>query len=326
MLFLPILLVVWGLTDRAPWGKPPRQHAGPLLGFLALLLVSAVTVNGLVFIWDGARQAPIGVWDQGYGDNTPGRFVRSDEIWPRAFAWLQLTSLALGPTWIALGGLTPAVWRLWRAPASAVTIRMLVLAGHGLATLCVYWLLAFNIWDRYVLPLAPLLAILAAYGVAGLRQPEGARPASPWVLRLPSFVLLAALVLAPSAWWASQSRYPLGGDMGAYDGLEQAAAYLRAQPAETVVYDHWLSWPWRFYLFESPAYVAWMADPQALERDLRAFGRSSPRFFVVPSWEAETEFRSAAERAGFSWTPVFTATRPDRSPAFRVVRLAPASP
>lgn len=311
LLSLPLLLAVWALANSAPWGQTCGRYVRHGLQFAAWLLLATIVANGLVVIWDGLRQPPIGVWDQGYGDNAPGRWVRSDEIWTRAVAWAQLTSLALGPTWVGLVALAPVAWRLARGPADPAAVRMLVLAGHVLANLGGYWLLAFNVWDRYLLPSTPLLAVLAGYGIAELRA------------HAPNLVL-TALVLAPGAWWASQGRYPLGGDHGAYDGVNQAAAFLRTQPAGTVVYDHWLSWPWRFYLYEGPAYVAWMADPSALTRDLQAFGRTAPRFFVVPSWEADTEFRAATNQAGFTWTPVFTATRPDGSPSFWVIRLLPA--
>ncbi len=308
LLSLPLLLAVWALADAAPWGQTLRHHVRHALRLVAWLLLATIVANGLVVVWDGLRQPPIGVWDQGYGDNAPGRWVRSDELWTRAVAWAQLTSLALGPTWAGLVALAPVAWRLARGPADPAAVRMLTLAGYVLASLGGYWLLAFNVWDRYLLPIAPLLAILVGYGITALRA------------RAPSLVL-TALLLAPGAWWASQGRYPLGGDHGAYDGIDQVAAFLRAQPAGTVVYDHWLSWPWRFYLYESPVYVAWMADPESLTRDLQAFGRTSPRFFVVPSWEADTEFRAATDTAGFSWTPVFTATRARAEVSFRVFQL-----
>jgi len=167
-------------------------------------------------------------------------------------------------------------------------------------------------------PLIPLILILFARVVEKM--------IGGGLFHVSRFALHAGLLalLLPSAFLASQARYPIGGDKGAYLGLEDAARYLNQLPYETVLYDFWLSWQWNFYLFDSKVYVAWMPNPAALEADLRSFGRTSPRYLVVPSWESEAETRAAASRAGFSFTPVHTSFRPDGSPAFVIYQLAPS--
>jgi hypothetical protein len=101
------------------------------------------------------------------------------------------------------------------------------------------------------------------------------------------------------------------------------ARFVNRLPSGAVLYDFWLSWQWNFHLFDGPAYVAWMPSPEAFATDLRSFGRSSPRYLVVPAWEAEAEARAAAARAGFGFRLEHTTFRRDGSASFRVYRLAP---
>jgi hypothetical protein len=141
-------------------------------------------------------------------------------------------------------------------------------------------------------------------------------------LALPSAL---ALLLLPGALGAVRSAYPIGGDHGAYDGIDDAARFLMALPEGTVLYDRWLSWQWAFYLFGGPVYVAWMASPETLRADLLAFGASSPRYLVVPSWEAGAELRAAAAAAGYAFAPRHASPRRDGSTAFVIYQLVPAA-
>jgi hypothetical protein len=218
----------------------------------------------------------------------------------------------------------------YRAPSRAALADRL-LAGYLLGYLSAYWLLAFNAWDRYLLLVQPLALVLAAralWQVAGwsaiaIRRWIGPRR-SPGhlasMLRVGA-ALAVLLALIPGAVGAAHSAYPIGGDHGAYDGVDAAGRFLRSLPEGTVLYDHWLSWQWNFYAFDGPVYVAWFANPAALEADLRAFGATSPRFLAVPVWEADTELRAAARAAGYTFVPRFTAYRRDGLESIRLYEL-----
>jgi len=133
------------------------------------------------------------------------------------------------------------------------------------------------------------------------------------------------LLLLPSALAATRSAYPVGGDHGAYDGIDEVARFIRTLPPGGVLYDHWLGWEFNFYLFDPPLYVSWFPTPGALADDLKAFGRASPRYLVVPSWESEAEVRAAAAQAGFGFVPIHAAARRDGSTSFVVYQLVPHS-
>jgi hypothetical protein len=138
-----------------------------------------------------------------------------------------------------------------------------------------------------------------------------------------SVILPAALLLlaGPGALLAAHSAYPIGGDHGAYDGIDGAAAFIRTLPTGSVLYDHWLSWEWNYYLFGGPVYVSWFPSPDALTIDLKSFGTTSPRYLAVPAWEGETEVRAAAAQAGFDFVLLYTAHRRDGPTTIMVYEL-----
>lgn len=330
LLCLPLMLALalWRLPDGATMRQAARAVARAAWPLLAGLAVTAV----LVFAWDAARHPAIGFWTQGYADNMPGRWVRANEVLPRARAWLDLLHyLTASPALNLL--LLVGLPLLLLAEAQAATRAALadrILVGYLVLYLGAYWLLAFNVWDRYLLPILPLALLLLARVIVtaarGLAQ-AAARWRPAWPARAGVTVgVAAALVLATAApaWAAARSAYPIGGDHGAYDGLDGAAAYLNALPEGTVLYDHWLSWEWGFYLYGGPIYVAWLPTPAALAIDLRAFGATSARYFAVPAWEPEAEWRAAAAEAGYGLAPVYTAYRRDGVVTIQVYRLEAA--
>jgi hypothetical protein len=198
-----------------------------------------------------------------------------------------------------------------------------VLTGFGLTFLMGYWLLAFNVWDRYLVILGPIVALLGGRVLERLTAALGSVTALRSVRFAPIVFLLAALSLTPSAVIAARSGYPVGGDHGAYEGIDQIAQKLQSVPPGSVLYDHWLSWELGFYLFDGPAYVAWMPGPSTLTDDLRAFGKTSNRYIVSPEWESFTEMQSAIEQAGFQTKVLAQTYRRDGSLSFTLYEIFP---
>jgi hypothetical protein len=119
---------------------------------------------------------------------------------------------------------------------------------------------------------------------------------------------------------AAASRLPIGGDHGAYQGIEQVVAYLRTVPANTTLYHRWLGWHWRFYLWGSPYdFRAWTSPA-----DLAAQAAARPgaqRYIVFPSWVSSSEARLALAGAGLALREVQRAFRDDGSVSFVVYRI-----
>ncbi len=325
LFFLPLILIL-GLINSLTC-----PSARTFIHFLW----PAIACIALIFLWDFARHAPISFWTQGYADNNPGRLVRSNEIWPRLNGWLELLQYLSGARLADLALILGLPLLLLFSRRSLAAIHDFILTGFTLIFLAGYWLFAFNVWDRYLLVLTPVIALLLgravwqmADSIWPLRVADSNRRASSLAIshRLPAtrsslIILLSAFCLLPSALVASRSGYPIGGDHGAYDGIDEIAETLRQVPPGSVLYDHWLSWELGFYLFNGPAYIVWMPGPEALADDLRAFGATSPRYIVSPAWESFAETKAAIEAAGFTVEPIQTTRRRDGSLSFTLYQL-----
>ena len=121
----------------------------------------------------------------------------------------------------------------------------------------------------------------------------------------PSLLLaIVALAMLPFSVVAARSGYPIGGDHGANDGIEQVAAYLKSLPSGTVVYDHWLAWQLGYYLGDGFAYLAYFDTPAALADDLRVFAGHDDRYVIFPARESPDKVIDAIGQVGYTLTPV----------------------
>jgi 4-amino-4-deoxy-L-arabinose transferase-like glycosyltransferase len=283
----------------------------------------ALLCIALVFLWDIARHTPISFWAQGYNDNNPGRLIRANEFWPRLVGWLDLVGYLTGSRLADLTLILGLPVLLLFSRRSTQALYDFTLSGFSLAFLTFYWLFAFNVWDRYLLILTPLVALLFGRVLDRLACRLSLAAYSSFCIHHSAFIIVSLFIVSlfiPST-IAARSGFAIGGDHGAYDGIDQIARTLRSVPAGSVLYDFWLSWQWGYYLFDAPIYVAWMPGPGTLADDLRAFGRTSPRYIVAPSWESFAEARAAIESAGFTVEAIQTAHRRDGSLSFTLYRI-----
>jgi hypothetical protein len=253
-------------------------------------------------------------------NNNPQGFVRADEVWPRLQEWLG---------WLrTLGGWPPANLALlaallalvahdvWRRRLTRAAWLDLSLTVFILVYLAAYWLVAFSVYDRYLLPLVPLLGLLLA---RALVLPFSRRTA--WA------VLALVGLMAWPAWRAARSGYPVGGDHGAYDGIDELAAYLDGLPPATVIYDHWLGWPLDFYLFDSPAYTTYFATPADLTTALLEDSGEQPAVLLLPAWVGHDDVLAAVTEGGCQAQPAFQTVNRYGEPTLLVMTLGkePAS-
>ncbi len=311
LLFLPLLLVLQGLQGWR-WAHWRRW----LVGFLPLL--------ALLLAWDLARTGTLSLWEAQMRSYGGLRLAWSWELWPRLGQWLAQGRYIFGGTAVALL-LLALLLRKWDTEYHSVktqrftdrTERKLVKTSQGYnllldATLLLYltgyllvhWLLAVPVWDRYLLPLLPVVALLV--GRAGEQGSRGAGVLGKVSLASLLFFTLVLFMVGPAV-GAANGRFPIGGQVAADDGAAAVAAYFLEAPYGTVLYDHWYSWQWRYHFFDKGVYVNWVHYPAALAEDLRAFGRNEqPRFLALPAGDLATPFRRAVADAGFRLTPVTT--------------------
>jgi 4-amino-4-deoxy-L-arabinose transferase-like glycosyltransferase len=295
---------------------------------LLLALGSWSLVLGLTFGWDAVRvtQGAQSFWRLGVSGYGGLRLIWPHELWARLRGWLGLGRYVfVSPilSGVLLVGLPLLVWRsITRRRYTSASLADLILAFFSLVYFLFHWLWAFPVWDRYLLPLVPILAILLSriINLAQLqRSPFGATTAI--VIRNSLFTIL----LIFPAWNAAHSRYPVGGDHWAYGGIDEVSAFLCDLPEGAVVYQHWLGWHYVYHLFDAPVYRAYWPTPAWLARDVQAFGAHEPRYVTFPSWESSARAERALADVGYELEPVLTTTRQDGTRSFTVYHIQPGS-
>ncbi len=306
-LFLPLLIGLGWL-----FGWRGRQWVN---GYAGLLLPV-----GLFFAWEIARTGSVSLWQSQMSNFGGVRLSWSWELWPRFWSWLDLGQTAVSPLiffllipavgWFVLQHLRPSqtcqVYLGQPGLAKGKPDRsknmdrllLLFILGYGLF----HWLWAIPVWDRYLLPLLPLLALLLAraYGDLLTHLPVAAP-----ILQFRGAWVVLLLLFISASWSARNGRTPLGSFPEADQGAADVAAALADAPYGTVLYDHWFSWQWRYHLFDKRVFVNWFPHGQALADDLAAFGQNGlPRYLALPKTAVAQPIVRTVQEAGFALTAV----------------------
>ncbi|RME83764.1 MAG: hypothetical protein D6775_07300 [Caldilineae bacterium] len=310
LLFLPLVVAVLALARAWRWpGRVGRALPEPR-GTAARVLRMAGFAGGFAYTWykvwqwDGWRILPAEIpsfWQQAWNSYGGLHRVPVQQWGERGLAWwgvvrwlggwLPGTMILLGLAGLALAA---ALRRRGRPGDARGAIWDRLLGGFVLGYLGLHVVLSFQPWDRYLLGLAPVLALLAARGVL-----YGRRALGEGGLRRGVAAALVASTLLWGAWLAATARIPVGGDHGAYTGIDVVAAYLRtAVPAQRgVLYHRWLGWHWNWYLWDGPQGRVYWSDPEMLVTDIRRNPYGYRRFIVFPAWHlAERDPVEAALR------------------------------
>ena len=260
----PVRLAAWGEVWRW-WGGSPAGTA----------VVAGLSIAAVVAAWRASA-------DTEENDRGP----RTEEGNTRLF------------------GLRSPVFRLFSEQYSADSERsetasalpvfcwILLFAAFAAGYLALHVILGFQAWDRYLLPLTPLSAMLSGYGALWLwEQARGWRSIWRW-----GGAALIALSFIWGAGRAASAQIPVGGDHGAYSGLVAVADYLRENTPDYhgVAYQRWLGWQWDWYLWDGPPRAYW-ADPDMLIDDLASDRYGYTRFVVFPGWRLDE--KPALDRA-----------------------------
>lgn len=331
VLVIPLVLAL--LTGRGGGARPALRR-------VALAALGFALVFGPLTWWDSLRwhNRP-SFWDRSlatYG----GLGLAPLAAWPgRAVAWAEPLGYLFGTPVLSALVLGLALWG-GRQRTRAGTLLGLYVAGYLLLHITV----TFHPWDRYLLPILPLVCVLAAHGAAVAvrwlhdrtpgdslrgfsRSPDAGGKLS---RRLPGFVAAVALAagIAHATWLGAAGRIPVGSDYGAYRGIDRVAAALADLPDDAVIYYRSLGWHLDFYLFAGPQERRWYDGAQKLADDA---GRTEhaepgrPQWLALPAWEtpAAEELRAPLAARGLRLVAGPRFARPDGSVAFTLYRLAP---
>jgi hypothetical protein len=336
LLFLPLVIGVGILSPRQPSNSEPlRMPPAPRSSQVALaflervwaqrwlrFVLGVVAVAGGVLWWDLAREQRPGFLEQSLISYGGLGTICLEDLGPRAIAWLQLVaSFWVSPWFNALVVFLVFVWFLGGLVGwwSRWSFAELALAGFAASFLLLHWLVGFQLWSRYLLGLVPLAALILARAILRIQT---MLPPSSWRrTAVVGFGLLLGCLLLGVILQATRSELPVGGDHGAYDGIDELAQYIAEQaPAGAVLYHYWLGSHYRFYLYGAPLRLHWYPDRADLTRDATIY-RREPRYIAFPSWRDERPASEALASAGIRLVPVFDTTRRDGSTSFRLYRL-----
>ncbi len=311
-LFLPLILGVGWLQG---W------HWRNFLRFI----VGAFPVLIAVVLWEWVRTGTFSLWSTQINNFGGVRVAWSWEIGPRLLEWWYLWQTAVPLSLLFLFlliavGLFVRVWFVDDENGRFDLLLILFLLSYFLF----HWLFAIPVWDRYLLPLVPIVAVLFGRGVMvigswGLGIGDRELKIGDWRLSrityhvslstryaLRIIILFAFLLfLIPPALDARNGRFPVGGQRLVDQGATQIAEQLADAPYGTVLYDHWYSWQWGYHLFDKRVFVSWFPNPDALVENLFVF-QDDPalRYIALPNTAVSDPIHLALNNAGFSLQPI----------------------
>jgi 4-amino-4-deoxy-L-arabinose transferase-like glycosyltransferase len=340
----------------------------PLLRGILLALLGFALPYALVTWWDAQRWAiRPGFWQQSAQSYGGLRWAPIDEWGSRLVEWaswarylvgspLLYVLLVLGSAMLLVRGWwrmrgrqasLPAVPPTARTDPAERSVRLDRLwAGYGVAYLIAHTILGFSIWDRYLLPLAPLASMLlarivvggqrwlrareqaagkpvpAALVASGAAKGEGLAGRLSWRRSWPRYAATAwAIVLCAAALFsgarAARNGYPVGGEHWAYQGLEEIVAYLKAHALpDAVLYHHWLRWHYTYYLHDTEIELRYWQSGEHLQREA-ARAPERAQYIVLPDW-----YSFGLQVEGVVLESLYEAHREDGNISLRLYRVS----
>jgi hypothetical protein len=217
-----------------------------------------------------------------------------------------------------------------RQPRSSETWFDALWISYIVAYLFGHTAIQFSVWDRYLLPLAPLVALLLArivvlIGERCIRSGGFPSQGAPALWRCPMINPLRAVLLALflvlslfSGLKAARNGYPIGGEHWAYQGLDEIAAYLRENaPPDAVLYHRWLRWHYSYYLHGTEFELRWWESGEHMQREaLRTPDRV--QYVVLPDWRT-----LEPDAPGLDFKLLYQARRRDNTVSLSLYRVYP---
>lgn len=247
---------------------------------------------GLLLLWDESRIAQ-SFFSLGRINNNPGRFVRSDEVWQRAEDWLAQLSLLTTTSTLAV--ILLALSMVWLA----ISVRQRQqqglyswwIAAYGIGYIGWHWLVAFPIYDRYMLPLLPFALFIAGQGLA-------------WVWSRWQFgtsVLLMLVVI--TVYQPTNNAIYLTDPKTGHD-IDTVSQILLAEYEGQIVYDYALGWQLRWYLGAEPSVlVVFFPTPEQLAQHMQ--NDDGLRYLIAPTQTDATPWLALLNAYGIQHTVIY---------------------
>jgi 4-amino-4-deoxy-L-arabinose transferase-like glycosyltransferase len=304
---LVILMLVVTRKNEAPSYHYIRRMAAQAV----VLLFPLIIAIALLLVWDSARAEPTGLLALAAANNAPNGLAALADIPARINLWLAYGSHLLGTPPITAVLMLMAFAAFVARPTRLDALLWGFIALYSL----VHWVVAFNIYDRYLLVVLPLYVVLAARGIGwsmkfrAWRALQANKP-----LRM-ALILVFALLLLGGAWHASEGNI-IGERTD--DTILDLATFLNSQTLGAIIYDRWLGWELDYYLGQwTEKRKVYYPTPQMLVEDALLQLDPAPRYFVAPLERPYQAWINALATAGFGVSLVYD------TPPYLVFRLIP---
>jgi len=344
ILFLPLAVVLGVCTRQGPTAvhqaqhrqdgtaEAPDGHVPSITGSdIAWFVLGCGAAILPAIVWDVLRSPGTGFFAQGITSYGGLRWAPAI-TWPeRLSQWCDILRYTTGSSWLnallASGMPLLLLYGLirWRTERDRLLDWVFVL--FALAFPVTHTVLEFNVWDRYMLGLTPVIALILARILllpGELIAAVWPKLRSNWRVYELGLAVLLVLALFRPAQDAANSRFPIGGAHGAYNGLDALVDYIRGHvPGNAVLYHRWLGWHYSFYLFDFPYLLQWYTSPDELATD--AVARPGiPRYVAFPSWQSPTQTRWVLRRSGLDMNPLYETYRDNGTRSFTLYRIEEA--
>ena len=246
-----IFLVPWAALALGvgAWKGEPSERRQRLLGaFKAMLLWGVVAAGVVVAVWPALWVDPIGAVGkviagairQGLNPHENSNYFWFRKRADPGFGFYPVAWAFRTTPFVMVGLAALAVVRRKRSPKGPSLFLLFGFTlGYGiLGTLCA------KKFDRYLLPVFPLVDVLSAIGYVRLIDLARSRLSGRWKRLLPALYVTAIILVYVALLWPAHPYYlayynPLVGGthtapkillVGWDEGLEKAAAYLNSKP------------------------------------------------------------------------------------------------
>ncbi len=323
--FVPLVLFLAGTRlAREGWGRQPLRTAGLQMGSGLMVTVAAT------FLWSSVIRANMASFVEAGSVHYGGlKLVAWGEVLPRLRGWGQYLQYLTGsaPLNRALLVGVPLLlgYGLWRRRTRPGWLFDWALVGFALWFLAVHTLASFAVWDRYLLGLAPIAALLLARIV--LLPYDALASVGRWAWAKAAYGSLLAVLLAvallPPTTVALRYGFPVGGDRGAFEGIQDVAAFFRSVASpDAFIFHHSLGWHYSFYLFGSPFHFIYYPTPEYLAEHVPRLP-DWPKYVAVPDWEPASELEGALQKRGWHLQELRRTYRPNGTVSFTIYRVQP---
>lgn len=324
VIFAPLVIVLASLSliKKGEGRRLGRAavHLGLGLGAVVLAVVAwdlVIRIGSVNFLsasaarYGGLRVAPV------------------EKLLPRVQGWLQhlqyLTGSRVLNVTLIVGTVCLLAYGVWRRRERAGWVFEWVLAGFFLYFVAVHTVLTFSIWDRYMLGLASIVAILLSRVILlphdVLSRREGSDRAQVAYLVVLSLLLVAAIRHPTQV--ALRYGFPVGGDHGSFQGIDDVANYFKGNaPEGSVVFHKWLGWHYSCYLFDVPLDFYYYPSFEFVLKSSQQLS-TYEKYIVFPSWTDPSGLANFLEDNEWEMRELYRTYRPNGTMSFTIYRIQP---